>query len=138
MAGRIGRPPGYAWQPEELRAALIAEMQRLSVDGAAPMRLTYDMQRRPDLPTGNYALKLIGGGLRWHDLAIEAGLRPFRKWTKRNETEYAADWQDAETTVMPPGPGGEYDFQSLRAMPSRTETEESGGQRVTRIYMMLR
>lgn len=72
QTGKRGRPAGMS--VEELHAAVLAEIRRLSIRGVAPSPKAYNRGRNAGFTTAQNAVARLGRG--WPTLAREAGLLP--------------------------------------------------------------
>lgn len=59
---------------ERMTATMIAELQRLAVDGIAPSSAEYNTRRAPGTPSAGWATYAVG--LKYSDLVARAGLLP--------------------------------------------------------------
>lgn len=126
----------YHISAEELRPAVVAEMQRLASAGVAPSKSRWDVQRRRSLPTAQHVCRVLAIG--WPALVREAGLR-LSPYARR----FAADDTGEMTTDEPaiddePDQVPADDSSDWPVVRSRTEIVTVGNIRITREIHMLR
>jgi hypothetical protein len=123
---------------DDLRPAVIAEMQRLAAAGdVAPSKSRWDVQRQRTLPTAQHVCRVLA--VRWPVLAKEAGLHlsPYARRFADDTGEIDAGEEPAsEHEPQQHSPTADYDDWPV--VRSRTETVTTGNVRTTREYHMLR
>lgn len=121
---------------EQLRPAVLAEMQRLANAGEAPSKSRWDVQRLRSLPTAQHVCRVLGIG--WPALVREAGLRlnPHARRFADETGEIPAELPEGDEEPEPVLT--EDDYSDWPVVRSRTETLTVGKVRITREYHTLR
>lgn len=126
----------YHINAEQLRPVVLAEIARLAIDGEAPSKSRWDVQRLRSLPTAQHICRVLGMG--WPALVRETGLRmsPYARRFANETGEVAAEQLEPDDEVEPVLT--EDDYSDWEVVRSRTETVIAGNVRIIREYHMLR
>ncbi len=139
------QPPALATRynipPADLRPAVLAELQRLAIDGEAPSKGRWDMQRVRSLPSAQHICRLLPEG--WPGLVAAAGLRT-NPYARRYNSDASDDSSQppaatSSPAARPPAHLQPEDYGGiLQTTGSRVETVTAGAIRITRTYHTIR